>query len=85
MKKPVKQTLTVSVDVIILDLLRQYQNDIFEKSRSLAVQDLLLDFFLENGYIDYKTYCNYRSDMFNLKDEGWKWDAKQSFKVHSEI
>lgn len=70
MKKPVKQTLTVSVDVIILDLLRQYQNDIFEKSRSLAVQDLLLDFFLENGYIDYKTYSNYRSDMFNLKDEG---------------
>ena len=60
MNKQPKQTLTVSVDKIIIDLLRDYQNDICEKSRSITLQDLLLDFFIEYGYIDYETYCKYR-------------------------
>lgn len=68
MHKPPKNTLTVSVDKIIIDLLREYQNDICEKSRSLAVQDILLDFFLENGYIDPKLYCYYRSTMFGVQE-----------------
>ena len=69
MRKIPKSSLSLSVDKIIIDCIKKYQNDIFEKSRSLAVQDILLDFFLENGYLDYKTYSEYRSDMFNIKDE----------------
>ena len=68
MHKPAKTTVTISVDKLIVDLLREYQNDILEKSRSIAVQDILLDFFLENGYVDPKTYAFYRSTMFFVQE-----------------
>lgn len=53
-----KTTLTVSVDERIIELLRNYQNDTFDKSRSSAVQSILAEMFLELGYIDRITYAD---------------------------
>ena len=53
-----KQNLTVSIDARLHDLLRDYQNDTFNKSRSLAVQSILAEYFFEQGYIDRITYAD---------------------------
>lgn len=53
-----KTTLTVSVDERIIELLRNYQNDTFDKSRSSAVQSILAEMFFELGYIDRITYAD---------------------------
>lgn len=53
-----KTTLTVSVDERVLKLLRDYQNDTFDKSRSSAVQSLLAEQFFQLGYIDRLTYAD---------------------------
>lgn len=53
-----KTTLTVSIDERIIRLLRDYQNDTFDKSRSSAVQSILAEQFFQLGYIDSLTYAD---------------------------
>lgn len=53
-----KLNLTVALDERLHNLLRDYQNDTFNKSRSSAVQSILAEYFFNNGYIDRLTYAD---------------------------
>ena len=56
--KNVRENISATIHPRIVELLREYQNDTFQKSRSQAIEEILIEYFHDNGYIDYYTYID---------------------------
>lgn len=59
-KKQLRTTIAFSTAKRVEECINSYMEDTFHKSRSSAIEQILLDFFLENGYIEYDDYKQVR-------------------------
>ena len=59
-KKQKRTTISFSTAQALENLIDKYRETTYFKTKSAAIEQILLDYFLENGYIDSEEYTNIR-------------------------